>query len=114
MKSHNGLTHMLIGVDVSRALRPHRTGTERYAFEIIQHLLRLPAAAEHTWRLYCDLLPAESPFVVRTPGAGADNVHLCSLPPRAMWTHRALASEVLRSPPAVSYTPLTLPTSDLV
>ena len=30
---------MLIGIDASRALRASRTGTERYALEIIHHLL---------------------------------------------------------------------------
>jgi len=96
---------MLIGVDVSRALRSQRTGTERYAWEIIHHLLLQPAAAQHTWRLYTDLLPAESPFALRTPGAAAGNVHLCLLPPRPMWTHRALAGEVLRRPPDVLFVP---------
>jgi hypothetical protein len=42
---------MLIGIDASRALRAQRTGTERYALEIIQHLLALPQARHHQWRL---------------------------------------------------------------
>ena len=96
---------MLIGVDVSRALRTHRTGTERYALEITNHLLQQPAAAEHTWRLYSDVLPPALPFVTRTRGAPADNVQLCLLPPRSMWTHRALAGELLRRPPDVVFVP---------
>ena len=48
---------MLIGIDASRALRTQRTGTERYAREIIRHLLQLPTALEHDWLLYA----AESP-----------------------------------------------------
>jgi glycosyltransferase involved in cell wall biosynthesis len=45
---------VLIGIDASRALRAQRTGTERYALEIIRHLLSLPEAGEHQWRLYVD------------------------------------------------------------
>ena len=49
---------MLIGVDASRALRARRTGTERYALEIIRHLLALPDAQQHQWRLYVDHRPS--------------------------------------------------------
>ena len=53
---------MLIGVDVSCALRAHRTGTERYALEIVRHMLQLPEASDHTWRLYSDMAPSASPL----------------------------------------------------
>ncbi len=96
---------MLIGVDVSRALRAHRTGTERYALEIVRHLLQLPEASEHAWRLYSDAEPRTSPFPRRTPGSLADNVELAVLPGRRLWTHRTLAAEVLRRPPDVLFVP---------
>ena len=45
---------MIIGIDASRACRARRTGTERYSLEIIRHLLALPDATAHQWRLYTD------------------------------------------------------------
>jgi glycosyltransferase involved in cell wall biosynthesis len=99
---------MHIGIDVSRALRVRRTGTERYALEIVRHLLQLPEAADHLWRLYTDAppaLPFASIFPIRTPGAVADNVELRVLPGARLWTHRTLAAEVIRHPPDVLFVP---------
>ncbi len=67
---------LLIGIDASRALRARRTGTERYSLEIIQHLLALPQAAQHTWRLYADSPPPPGLFPTRTPGAARENVEI--------------------------------------
>jgi glycosyltransferase involved in cell wall biosynthesis len=99
---------MQIGIDASRALRARRTGTERYALEIVRHLLQLPEAADHVWRLYTDSSPSSSfafPFPTRTPGATADNVEICVLPGARLWTHRTLAAEVSRRPPDVLFVP---------
>lgn len=90
---------MLIGIDASRALRARRTGTERYSLEIIRHLLTAPAAAEHTWRLYVDGPPAPAWLASLAPA------EVCILPPRRLWTHRALAGEVVRRPPDVLFVP---------
>jgi glycosyltransferase involved in cell wall biosynthesis len=43
---------MVIGVDASRAFIDQPTGTERYAFEVITEMLKLPEARKHTWVLY--------------------------------------------------------------
>ncbi|MEZ4865630.1 MAG: glycosyltransferase family 1 protein [Caldilineaceae bacterium] len=96
---------MLIGIDASRALRARRTGTERYALEIIQHLLRLPEAAAHHWRLYVDVLPATAFFPHQTVGSTHANVELRLLPARRLWTHRALGREVVRNAPDVLFVP---------
>lgn len=94
---------MLIGVDASAALRARRTGTERYALEIIQHLLALPEAEPHQWRLYVDHQPSgEEPWA---SGTLSPNGELRVLPARRMWTHRALAAEVLRHPPDLFFVP---------
>ena len=90
---------MLIGIDASRALRPRRTGTERYALEIIRGLLTLPAAAAHRWRLYTDARPPADLL----PAAAA--VELCVLPARRLWTHRTLAGEVMRRQTDVLFVP---------
>lgn len=90
---------MLIGIDASRALRTRRTGTERYAQQIIEHLLRLPDAAEHDWRLYVD---GELP-----PGffRAGERVTVRHLPARRAWSHRALGDEVTRHSPDVLFVP---------
>lgn len=90
---------MLIGIDASRALRPRRTGTERYALEIIRGLLALPAAAAHRWRLYTDAPP---PANLLPEDA---TVELCVQPARRLWTHRTLAREVMRRPTDVLFVP---------
>ncbi|HHW88831.1 MAG TPA: glycosyltransferase family 4 protein [Chloroflexi bacterium] len=94
---------MIIGIDASRAARALRTGTERYSLEIIRHLLALPAAPCHQWRLYVDTLPAPGLFTA-LPEA-TDTIDLRVLPGRRLWTHRQLAAEVTRHPPDVLFVP---------
>jgi glycosyltransferase involved in cell wall biosynthesis len=96
---------MLIGIDASRALRARRTGTERYALEITRHLLTLPTASEHTWRLYVQEAPPPGLFSTQTPTAVRPNVEIALLPARRLWTHGALARAVVRAPPDVLFVP---------
>ena len=96
---------MLIGIDASRSLRLQPTGTERYSTEIIRHLLQLPAAGGHHWRLYTDQTPDGDAFPVRSAGAGHNNVEVRTLPARRVWTHRALGRETTRRPPDVLFVP---------
>ncbi|MBW7884159.1 MAG: glycosyltransferase family 4 protein [Caldilineaceae bacterium] len=96
---------MRIGIDASRALRARRTGTERYSLEIIRHLLQLPEAAQHAWRLYTDTYPEREQFPTRTPGAAGHNVEVRVLPYQPMWTHRRLAAEVTQHPPDLLFVP---------
>jgi len=100
---------MLIGIDASRALRSLRTGTERYSLEIIRHLLVLPEASVHRWRLYVDREAPPELFrkaeQVRQPAQRVPNVEICLLPARTMWTHRALAKEISTNPPDLLFVP---------
>lgn len=96
---------MLIGLDASRALRASRTGTERYALEIINHLLHLPEAAAHEWRLYVDTAPPPTFLPPIRGQCRAAAVEFCVLPRQRLWTHSALAREVNRRPPAVLFVP---------
>ena len=96
---------MLIGIDASRALRARRTGTERYALELIRHLLALPAAANHQWRLYVDQQPTDGFFSTQIPEAAQPDVEIRVLPARRLWTHRALAREVVQHKPDVLFIP---------
>lgn len=107
---------MIIGIDASRALRARRTGTERYSLEIIRHLLALPEATEHRWRLYADAPDVDGLLTADLPHT--DNVEQRVLPGRRLWTHRSLAQEVTRRRPDVLFVPahvipLALPSSRL-
>ena len=109
---------MLIGIDASRALRTNPTGTERYAGQIIRHLLALPEAERHRWRLYTGIPAVGDPLFGMTPPARITNVEWRLLPGRRLWTHRRLAAEVLRHPPDVLFipshvAPFVLPSSRL-
>lgn len=95
---------MQIGIDASRALRSLRTGTERYALEIIRHLLALPEAANHQWRLYVDQLSPLSIFI-EDALAAERQVQICLLPERRLWTHLALGPELRQNPPDVFFVP---------
>jgi glycosyltransferase involved in cell wall biosynthesis len=90
----------VIGVDASRALRTRRTGTERYAYEIIRHLLALPDAPRYAWRLYVDRPPGDA-WGAPLPAHAAWRV----LPAQRLWTHVALAREVLTHPPTALFVP---------
>ena len=94
---------MIIGIDASRALRARRTGTERYALELIRHLLALPEAGEHQWRLYTDVPVEAGYFLQRTDPART--LELVVLPANRLWTHRALAAEITRRRPDVLFVP---------
>ncbi len=97
---------MIIGIDASRALRAKRTGTERYALEIIRHLLALPEASRYQWRLYVDETPPAGTFAgAATPVARQVDVTVQLLPRQRLWTHRALARELRRQPPDLLFVP---------
>ncbi len=94
---------MIIGIDASRAVRAQRTGTERYSLEIIRHLLAMPEAGEHRWRLYLDAPNRDTRLTEHLPDA--DHVEVCVIPARRLWTHRTLAHEVTRRRPDVLFVP---------
>lgn len=92
---------MIIGIDASRAISNTVTGTERYSQEIIRHLLALPAATAHRWRLYTREVVDPSIF----SASDLPNVEIRPLSARRLWTHRALAWEVVRHRPDVLFVP---------
>ena len=98
------LIAMEIGIDASRSLRAILTGTERYSLEITRHLLALPAASAHAWRLYTDDDVDLDALLVSRKQA-VHNAEICVLDARPVWTHRALGPEVIRRPPDVLFVP---------
>jgi glycosyltransferase involved in cell wall biosynthesis len=85
---------MLIGIDASRAIVAHPTGTEVYSQRLIQALLELEST--HQFRLYFREPPPAGTF------AGAD---LRTIPFPRLWTHIRLSWEMARRPPKVLFIP---------
>ncbi|MBN1813192.1 MAG: glycosyltransferase family 4 protein [Anaerolineae bacterium] len=91
---------MLIGIDASRAVAAHPTGTEIYSKQLIQALLQSESKrtepARHQFRLYFRDPPAEGVF------PAADLRHI---PFPRLWTHLRLSWEMARKPPDVLFVP---------
>ncbi|MCP5096063.1 MAG: glycosyltransferase family 4 protein, partial [Chloroflexi bacterium] len=90
---------MLIGIDASRALTAQRTGTEAYAYFLINALIPLAAKAGHRIRLYVNQTPPSTLF----PHNPA--VETAVIPFPRLWTHIRLGAELHRNPPDVFFTP---------
>lgn len=90
---------MLIGIDASRAVTDKRTGTEAYAFHLIQSLLALTNRKDYRLRLYYNQAPADELF------PNLPHVESCIIPFARLWTHVRLANELNRRPPDLFFTP---------
>lgn len=90
---------MVIGIDASRANRRERTGTERYAFTIIKHLVELDRSTSFV--LYLD-----EPPLPELQDLGP-NVRLRVLrwPPRFLWSQLRMSWEMLLHRPDVLFVP---------
>ena len=86
---------MLIGIDASRAARRKRTGTERYSFELIRHLVALDQ--KNRYRLYFDRPPFCELRIA--------NCELRVMPFPRLWTHVRLSWEMMHRPPDVLFVP---------
>lgn len=90
---------MVIGIDASRAVTGQRTGTEAYAYFLINALIPLAAQRNHRLRLYFNQSPPSGLF------PDADHVETAVLPQRYLWTHLRLARELHKNRPDVFFTP---------
>jgi glycosyltransferase involved in cell wall biosynthesis len=88
---------MLIGIDASRAVVARRTGTERYALEIVRALI--DGGPGHRFVLYFNQ-PPPSGLLPRT-----ERVSWRVMPAPRLWTHARLSFELLRRPPDVLFVP---------
>ncbi len=84
----------VIGIDASRAVSPHPTGTETYSLRLIQALLSL----NPPWsiRLYFRQTP---------PGRLFPRADLRVIPFPRLWTHIRLSWEMARHPPDLLFVP---------
>jgi len=85
---------MIIGIDASQANKPERTGTEWYAFYIIQRWMQSNAFQGNHVRLYTQN-PLRDDF-----GPLPENweVRVLTWPPKIFWTHIRLSLELLFRP----------------
>ena len=90
---------MLIGVDASRAVSGQRTGTEAYAYHLIQALIPLARQQGYRLRLYLNGAPEPAAF------PNAAGVEQRVMPFQRLWTHVRLARELRQNPPDVFFTP---------
>lgn len=95
---------MHVALDASRITTARRTGTERYALELIRALLRLPESADQRFSLYFRDMP-QPDLLPDLP-----NVTYHVLPVRRAWTHTRFAYALWRHQPDVTFVPAhTLP-----
>ncbi len=90
---------MVFGIDASRAAVGRRTGTEAYAYHLIQSLIPLIVEAGHSLQLYFNARPPEN-FLPQN-----SNIRQVILPFPRLWTHLRLGWELRREPPDVFFTP---------
>ena len=90
---------MRIGIDASRAVTLQRTGTEAYAFFLIQALIPLVQEAGHHLQLYFNQPPPDGLFPENTA------VSHTNIPFPRLWTHLRLAAELHQHPPDIFFTP---------
>jgi glycosyltransferase involved in cell wall biosynthesis len=76
---------MRIGVDASRCFVERKTGVERYAYEILRHILMLPESGKHEWMVYVKSGQGKDFF-------GGDNVRVVEIPGKYLWTQIGLAT----------------------
>ncbi|MGE3272198.1 MAG: glycosyltransferase family 4 protein, partial [Chloroflexota bacterium] len=88
---------MLIGIDASRAVLARRTGTERYALEIIRALTQV--APDQEYVLYFNQ-PPPADLLPRTA-----QVRWRVIPARRFWTVGRLSLEMATRPPDVLFVP---------
>lgn len=84
------------GIDISRLATAHKTGTERYTWEVLAAIAQQDYTNEYT--LYCRETPAELPELPA-------NMQIRALPMRRLWTHIRLAAELWLHPPDVLFVP---------
>jgi glycosyltransferase involved in cell wall biosynthesis len=90
---------MILGIDASRAVTHRRTGTEAYAYFLIQALITLTAEKNHQLRLYFNQPPPPGLF------PPASHVQHINIPFPRLWTHLRLARELHQRPPDIFFTP---------
>ena len=90
---------MVIGVDASRTVTAEHTGTEAYAYHLIQALIPLTRQKDYYLRLYFNQAPRPDLF------PALPHLESVVIPFPRLWTHFRLAWELQKRPPDVFFTP---------
>lgn len=91
---------MVIGVDASRAFVSDKTGTETYSFQLLRHMLVLPAAKSHDWVVFTRGISAR--FLRRKYAwMKGSHVQVVEIKMSRLWTQVGLAGATWRSYPEV-------------
>jgi glycosyltransferase involved in cell wall biosynthesis len=90
---------MIIGIDASRSVTAQRTGTEAYAYFLIQALMPQAVARGHQLRLYYNQPPPPNHF------PAYPQVTSLVMPWPRLWTHMRLALRLHHRPPHIFFTP---------
>ena len=93
---------MLVGIDASRAVTQQRTGTEAYAYFLIDAFLPIALEKGHQVRLYFNQPPPSGQFFNH---ALDHRVEQIIIPFPRLWTHGRLGVELFKRPPDVFFTP---------
>lgn len=88
--------NLVIGIDASRAIRPKRTGTENYSWEVIRRLVAIDRGLQ--FRLY-------APYHPTVEFASGPNVEWRTVPGRRLWSQVHLAKELRRDRPTLVFIP---------
>lgn len=90
---------MIIGIDASRANVSRRTGTERYAWEVIRRMVS--QFGDHQARLY-----VREPLLADWPAMPPNvEVRVLHWPPAVLWTHLRLSWELFWHRPDILFVP---------
>ncbi len=101
---------MRIGIDASRAFVENPTGTERYSYEVITRLLKLPEAKKHEWVLYTKLPIFNYQFLINSLKTKILKLKVKPIGLRYLWTQIGLAWRTWRDGLDVLWVPAhTLP-----
>lgn len=96
---------MVIGIDASRAFVTERTGTEQYSYQLITHMLRLPASKKHHFVLF-----TRAEAKVPSELVGYSNVEIKTITLPYLWTQIGLAWATWQTPIDLLWVPAhTLP-----
>ena len=90
---------MIAGIDASRAVTSQRTGTEAYAYHLIEALLRQTEKSDWRLRLYFNHPPPPDLFPTYS------HVSWRIIPFPRLWSHARLAAELHSHPPHIFFTP---------
>lgn len=91
---------MVIGVDASRAFVPDKTGTETYSFQLLKHMLVLPAAKSHDWVIFTRGISSRS-LRRKYSWMKGSHVQVVEVKMSRLWTQIGLAVATWRSYPDV-------------